>query len=220
LAVTRSDYTGKIALTLVGAPPGVTITPNEIGEGVTRPSASSPRRRTRRSHPHVANHGAAAGQPAVVVTTRPLIDRHSTTSISFLMDCAKTSVVAAVAPDRFAVQVTPASFFTVELPEAKVTLGVTACGIFDRPGRQARLHARNSATRQGRPGRGEGGRQTRVFADFAKGKGSIHSKILTNLAKHRVTHGGRRPCGPRIALTRTFDLDIRAAYSVKPSPRY
>ncbi len=30
LTVTRSDYAGPISLTLVGAPPGVTLTPNEI----------------------------------------------------------------------------------------------------------------------------------------------------------------------------------------------
>ena len=34
LIVTRTDYAGKIALTLSGAPPGVTLTPSEIDAGV------------------------------------------------------------------------------------------------------------------------------------------------------------------------------------------
>ena len=61
--------------------------------------------------------------------------------------------------------------------------------------------------------------RTRVYADFADGKGSIHSKILTNLAKHRVdvtavgVHDGRR-----VSLTRTFELDVRTAFVVSTEP--
>jgi hypothetical protein len=60
-----------------------------------------------------------------------------------------------------------------------------------------------------------------MYAEFAQSKGSIHSKILTNLAKHRVdvTALGVDPKdGRRVALTRTFDLDVRAAYLVGAEP--
>ena len=52
------------------------------------------------------------------------------------------------------------------------------------------------------------------------GLGSIHSKILTNLAKHRVdvTGVGIDKAGRRVALTRTFDLEVRAAYVVSAEP--
>src|SRR5206468_3731759 len=70
--------------------------------------------------------------------------------------------------------------------------------------------------------------RTRVYAEFTPKKGdehlvvgSIHSKILTNLGKHRVdvTIVGVNPKdGRRVALLRTFDLEIRSAFAVAAEP--
>jgi hypothetical protein len=122
--------------------------------------------------------------------------------------------------DRFAMQVTPPAPFTVDLPEPLVTLGryqhvefpiaVTRAKGFAGPITYSAKGGQLAPKEEGR---------TRVYAEFAEGKGSIHSKILTNLTKHRVevtavgVHEGRR-----VALTRTFDLQIRSAFTVTAEP--
>src|SRR5262249_29799212 len=122
--------------------------------------------------------------------------------------------------DRFALQVTPPSFFTFELPEPLVTLGRYQHADFPI------AVARGKGFDGPLAFRAKGGQiapkeecRTRVYAEFTQARGTIHSKILTNLAKHRVdiravgTQNGRR-----VTLTRTFGLDIRAAYVVKVEP--
>jgi hypothetical protein len=122
--------------------------------------------------------------------------------------------------DRFALQITPPSFFTFELPQPLAILGryqhvafpiaLTRTRGFDGPITYGAKGGQLAPKEEGR---------TRVFAEFAKDKGSIHSKILTNLGKHRVDvtavglQGGRR-----VTLTRTFDLDVRSAFTVTAEP--
>ncbi len=129
--------------------------------------------------------------------------------------------------DRFAVQVTPPAPFTVELPEALVTLGryqhadfpivTTRVPGFDGPITFSAKGGQIAPKNEGR---------TRVYAEFPEAKadrlqitGAIHSRILTNLVKHRVEvtavgiHQGRH-----VFLTRTFDLDIRSAFTVTAEP--
>ena len=84
-------------------------------------------------------------------------------------------------------QVTPSAHFTFELPEALVTLGRYQHADF--PIALNRFTANNPkitfSAKGGQIAPKEEGR-TRMYAEFAKDKGSIHSKILTNLGKHRV----------------------------------
>ena len=122
--------------------------------------------------------------------------------------------------DRLAVQVTPAASFTVDLPESQVTLG--RYQHVDFPVQIQRLAKTDTkfsiSAKGGQIAPKEEGR-TRVYAEFTEGKGSIHSKILTNLTKHRVdvTVVGV-DAGRKVALQRLFDLEIRSAFSITAEP--
>lgn len=222
LTVTRSDYAGKIALTLVGAPPGVTLTPNEIDAGVNAivcklvAAADAPV-----GVSTLQILAQADGRPPVIVATRPLIDRQIV-NVDLIPHALREDQrrLPPSLTDRFAVQVTPAAPFTVELPESYVMLGryqhvdfpisIKRSNGFKAPLTYSAKGGQIAPKSEGR---------TRVYAEFAEGKGSMHSKILTNLAKHRVditavgTHEGRR-----VSLTRTFDLEIRSAFVVTAEP--
>jgi hypothetical protein len=225
LTVTRTDYTGKIALTLVGAPPGVTLTPAEIDAGVNSvvcKLAAGPQAPLGVYTVQIlARPTAVEGAPAVLVRTQPLIDRQlvNVDLIPLALREDQRRLPPALT-DRFAVQVTPPAPFTVDLPDRVVTLGryqqadfaivTKRAEGFDGP---VAFQARGGQIADKEEGR------TRVYVEFAAGKGTIHSKILTNLTRHRVevtavgTHDGRR-----IALVRTFDLDVRSAFIVCAVP--
>jgi hypothetical protein len=239
LTVTRTDYAGKIALTLVGAPPGVTLTPNEIGEGVSAivcKLATTPKTplgvytlqilafqkdeggRMKDEKGKFIHHPSAFILP---VRTRPLIDRQIV-NVDLILHALREDQrrLPPALTDRFALQVTPSASFTFELPEPLVTLGryqrvefpvaIKRLKSFEGPISFSAKGGQIAPKEEGR---------TRVYAEIKEGKGSIHSKILTNLVKHRVDvtavgiHDGRR-----VTLTRTFDLEIRAAYVVSAEP--
>ncbi len=232
LTIIRTDYAGPISLTLVGAPPGVTLTPNEIGEGVAslvcKLSAAPDAALGLHTLQILARPAALPGAPPTLVRTRPMIDKQllNVDLIPYGLREDQRRLPPALT-DRFAVQVTPPSPFTVELPEALVTLGryqhadfpvvTTRVPGFDGP---IAFSAKGGQLADKEEGR------TRVYAEFPEAKadrlqitGSIHSRILTNLAKHRVevTAVGVQQ-GRRVSLTRTFDLDIRSAFSVTAEP--
>lgn len=228
--VTRTDYTGTIALKMVGAPPGVTLTPSEIGEGINSIVCKLTAAPDAPLGIHTLQFRAELGTAvtgrnasATIVRTHPLIDRQivNVDLIPLALREDQRRLPPALT-DRFALQVTPPSFFTFALPEPLVTLGryqqvefpmtVTREKGFDGPITFSATGGQLAPKEEGR---------TRVYAEFTEGKGSIHSKILTNLAKHRVdvTALGVNPRdGRRVALTRTFDLDVRAAYVVSAEP--
>ncbi|HYT93476.1 MAG TPA: hypothetical protein VEL76_32460 [Gemmataceae bacterium] len=225
LTVTRTDYTGPIALTLAGAPSGVTLTPNEIDAGVNaivcKLSAAADAPIGIHTLQILARPAAIEGARPTPVRTLPLIDRQIV-NVDLIPHALREDQrrLPPALTDRFAVQVTPPAPFTVELPEPLVTLGryqhvdfpivVTRGNGFAGPLTYSAKGGQIAPKEEGR---------TRVYAEFAEGKGSIHSKILTTLAKHRVevtavgVHEGRR-----VALTRTFDLQIRSAFAVTAEP--
>ncbi len=225
LTVTRSEYAGKIALTLVGAPPGVTLTPNEIDAGVNalvcKLAAAPDSPLGTNSLQILARPVDIKDAPATLVRTRPLVDKQIV-NVDLIPHALREDQrrLPPSLTDRFALQVIPASFFTFTLPEPLVTLGRYQHVDFPikttvSPGAKATI---SYSAKGGQIAPKEEGR-TRVYTEFGKDKGSIHSKILTNLAKHRVDvtavgmDGGRR-----VSLTRTFELDIRAAYVVTAEP--
>jgi hypothetical protein len=237
LTVTRTDYPGPIALSLVGAPPGVTLTPNEIGVGVNAivcKLAAGPDAPLGIHTLHIrAEPGIIRGEPGASATgvatwasnarTRPLIDRQIV-NVDLIPHALREDQLRLPPSltDRFALQVTPPAAFTFELPEPLATLG--RYQHVDFPMTVNRKHGFTGpitfSARGGQLAAKEEGR-TRVYAEFTEGTGSIHSKILTNLAKHRVdvTALGVDPTdGRRVALTRTFDLDVRTAYVVSAEP--
>jgi hypothetical protein len=224
MTVTRDGYGGKIALTLVGAPPGVTLTPSEIDAGVTTivckltAANVAPGMHTMQI---VARIVDAKDAPPVLVRTRPLIDKQivNVDLIPYALREDQRRLPPSLT-DRFALQITPPSFFTFELPEKLVTLGRYQHADFPivptvKAGTNAKI---TYSAKGGQIAPKEEGR-TRVYAEFTKDKGSIHSKILTNLTKHRVEVTAVGVEGSRtVSLTRTFDLDIRSAFTVVADP--
>lgn len=226
LTVIRADYAGKIALKLLGAPPGVTLTPGEIDAGVNALvcKVSADQQAVPGVYTlQIVARPLEAQKPSagVLVRTRPLIDRQLV-NVDLIPHALREDQrrLPPSLTDRFALQVTPASFFSFELPEKLLTLSRYQHVDFPivfvaAPGVKPKI---SYSAQGGQIGPKEEGR-TRVYAEFAGEKGTIHSKILTNLAKHRVevtaigVHGGRS-----ISLTRAFDLDIRAAYTVSADP--
>jgi hypothetical protein len=229
LTVTRTDYAGPIALSLVDAPSGVTLTPTEIDGGVNaivcRLSASTEAPLGAHTLQIVARPTDA---PPVLVRTRPLIDRQIV-NVDLIPHALREDQrrLPPEVSDRFAVQVTPAAPFTVELPEPLAQLGryqhvdfpivMTRVAGFDGPIRFTAKGGQIAPKDEGR---------TRVYAEFPEAgadklqvTGAIHSRILTNLVKHRVevTAVGRDR-DRQVSLTRTFDLDIRSAFIVKAEP--
>jgi hypothetical protein len=226
LTVTRTDYSGPVTLSLIGAPPGVTLSPTEIGEKETavvcKLAATADTPLGLHTLQIVARPSSAPDAPASLVRTRPLIDKQiiNVDLIPYGLREDQRRLPPALT-DRFALQITPPAPFTVELPEALVTLPryqradfpivTTRVPGFDTPLTFTAKGGQIAPKEEGR---------TRVYAEFPSEKaGSIHSRILTNLTKHRVevtatgTHQGRS-----VSLTRTFDLDIKSAFTITAEP--
>jgi len=166
----------------------------------------------------------------VLVRTQPLIDRQivNVDLIPYGLREDQRRLPPALT-DRFALQITEPAPFTLELPEPLVTLGryqhVEFPIVTTRvPGFTGPI---TFSARGGQIAPKEEGR-TRVYAELPMAKadnpritGSIHSKILTNLSKHRVdltAVGTLENSGRRVSLTRTFELDVRSAYTVAAEP--
>jgi hypothetical protein len=226
LTVTRNDYTGPIALSLIGAPPGMTLTPSVIDAGVSAIVCKLAAGPTAPLGIHTLQIRADLGEPGAsatggLVRTRPLIDRQIV-NVDLIPHALREDQLRLppALTDRFALQVTPPSFFTFELPQPLATLGRYQQVDFPLTVTRGKGFAGpiTFAAKGGQLAPKEEGR-TRVYAEFTETMGSIHSKILTNLTKHRVdvTALGVKE-GRRVALTRTFDLDIRPAYVVSTEP--
>ncbi len=226
ITVTRSDYSGPVTLTLENAPRWLTLTPTEIPEGVNSVVCKLSALNDAPlglSSPKIIAHVSTDGKNsyAAFVLTKPLIDR-LTVNVDLIVHALREDQrrLPPSLTDRFAVQVTPASPFTMELPEPQLTLAryqhveypivIDRVADFKGPITFSAKGGQIAPKEEGR---------TRVYAEFGEAKGSIHSKILTNLTKHRVEVTGVGVVGERkIALTRTFELDVRSAFTVTPEP--
>ncbi len=227
LIVTRNNYTGPIALSLDGAPAGVTLTPSEIPAGantlVCKLSAGAMAPLGLYSPSILSQAGTNA--PKTLVRTRPLIDRQllNVDLIPYSLREDQRRLPPSVS-ERVALQITEAAPFTVELAEPTVTLAryqqaaiplvLTRRSGFDAP---ITFTARGGQLADKAEGR------TRVYAEFpvATAKdlrinGSVHSRILSNLGKTRIeVLASAASEGRAITLIRTFDLDIRTAFTVE-----
>ncbi len=226
LTVTRSDYAGKITLSLAGAPAGVTLTPSEIDDGVNAivcKLSATPDAALGIHTLQILAHITVADTPGApsLVRTRPLIDKQII-NVDLIPHALREDQrrLPPSLTDRLALQITPPSYFTFALPQTQATLGryqhvefpiaLTRTPGFEGPITYTAKGGQLAPKEEGR---------TRVYAEFVKDRGSIHSKILTNLAKHRVdvtavgVQGGRR-----VTLTRTFELDIKSAFMVTAEP--
>lgn len=224
--VTRFGTTGPIKLSLRGAPPGLKLTPNEIGDKENAVVCKLEADGSSALGLHTVQIVAEAGMESVLVTTQPLIDikKVNVDLIPIALRDDQRRLPPSVA-DRFAVFVTPPAPFTFELPQALVTLPryqkapipivTTRSAGFDGP---IRFEARGGQLADKNEGR------TRVYAEFpdATAKqpnvgGTAVSKILSNTAKARIdvsatgAHGGRQ-----VTLIRTFELDLVSAFKIAP----
>jgi len=230
IAVTRGNGTapGPIQLKLLGAPPGMTLTPIEISEKETAVVA---RLEAGSATPvgvfAVQIVGETTSGPTLVKTL-PLIDRQiiNVDLIKYALREDQRRVPPSLA-DRLAVQITPPAPFTLELPEQQITLPryqradipvtTTRSGGFDGP---ITITAKGGQLADKNEGR------TRVYAEFPDATtkqlnvtGSIHSKILSNVGKTRIEVTGTGvQQGRRIALTRTFELNLAPAFSFPAEP--
>lgn len=228
ITVTRNGVVGPIKLSLVGAPPGLTLTPDVIPEADT---AIVCRLEAGGSVPlgvYAVQVVAEVGGTKTLVRTQPMIDKqHINVDLIPLALREDQKRLAPSLTDRLAVQVTPPAPFTMDLPEPKVTLAryqrapvpvaTTRIAGFDGP---ITFTAKGGQLADKNEGR------TRVYADFPnatpaepKVAGVIVSKILSNVAKSRIevsgtaTHQGRR-----VTLTRTFELNLTTAFAVTGEP--
>ena len=228
LNILRTDAPGPIALTLVGAPAGVTLTPNEIAAGA---NACICRLEATADAPlglHTLQIVARQGTMSIVVRTQPLIDRQI-----FNVDLIPYGLredqrwLPPALTDRFALLVTPPAPFSVELPETQVTLGrYQSVGFPIVTSRIAGFDGTITfAAKGGQLGPKEEGR-TRVYSELPDSTpekpvptGTIRSLILTNTAKHRVDLSASAIYeGRRVTLTRAFDLDVRSAFELTVEP--
>jgi hypothetical protein len=232
LSATRSDYAGPIKLTLVGAPPGVTLTPDEIPANsnavVCKLSAAA-------STPVGVSTLQILAQPTAqpevapsLVHTRPLIDRQrvNVDLIPYALREDQRRLPPSLT-DRLALQITPPAPFTMELPNSALTLVrylhvpvpvvTTRTKEFTGP-----IHF---TARGGQIGDKEEGR-TRVYAEFPAATpsnpnvtGGIHTRILVNLGKSRIeVRGTGEHNGRRTTLIRNFDLDVKTGFTPTVEP--
>jgi hypothetical protein len=227
LVVTRSEKLGVIKLRLAGAPPGLTLTPGEIAEGETtvlaRLSAGADAPKGIQTVQIIAEAATELGPPTFVRTV-PLIDRKRV-NVDLIPYALREDQLRLPAPlhDRLAVQVTPAAPFTFDLADALVTLArYQQADIPIRTTRAAGFDGPITFTARGGQIGPKEDIRSRVFAEFppatpaaAEVKGSIHSRILSNIGKTRIeVEGTAIHEGRRVMLTRSFDLDLRTAYRV------
>lgn len=229
LTVTRSERIGPIKLRLVGAPAGVTLSPDEIGEAdvslVCKLSAGPATPMGLHTLQIMAEPvKPESGAVATLVRTLPLIDRKrvNVDLIPYALREDQCRLPAALT-DRFALQVTDTAPFTFDLPESLVTLGRYQQADFPLvTTRVAGLDGPIAFTARGGQLAPREDVRTRVYATLPEATprqlrvtGSIHSRILSNLGKTRIeVQGTAIHQGRRVTLTRSFDLDLRTAFRV------
>jgi hypothetical protein len=224
LVVTRNGGKGEIKLSLAGAPLGLKLTPDVISENE---SAVVCRLEADNSAPvgvHTIQIVGECDGEKFLVRTRPLVDKkyQNIDLIPLALREDQTRLPPSLT-ERFAVQITPPSPFTFELPEktialpryqsAPIPVTTTRSAGFDGPITFAATGGQLADKNEGR---------TRVYAEFPDAtpkqpnvSGVVVSKILSNIGKVRIevtatgTHQGRR-----ITLIRTFELDLNYAYTI------
>ncbi len=220
LVATRNGDNAAIPLSLEGAPPGVTLTPDEIPAGVSsvvcrlHAAADTP----------LGLHTLRIRAGKAPVRTRPMIDRQllNVDLIPYTLREDQRRLPPSVT-DRLALQITEPAPFTFEIAadavvlpryqHAPIPIITTRSAGFDGP---ITFTARGGQLADKAEGR------TRVYADFApatpkspRPAASVHSRILANLGKSRIEvlasaiHAGRR-----VTLIRSFELEIRTAFTL------
>lgn len=229
IAVTRNGHVGPIALKLIGAPAGVTITPDTIAENENAIVCRIETASSSLLGIYAPQIVAETGGLKTLVRTQPLIDKRliNVDLIPHALREDQTRLPPSLT-DRFALQITPPAPFTMELPEKSIALpryqkaGVPIVTTRDKGfAEPIAFTAKGGQLADKREGR------TRVYAEFADAtssalnvNGVVVSKILSNIGKSRIevsgtaTHQGRR-----VTLTRVFELELTTAFTVAGEPK-
>ncbi len=227
--LTNGARFGPIKLRLVGAPAGLTLTPDEIADTDTtvlcKLAAGADTPEGLHTVCIVAEPmKAEVGVVSTFVNTLPLIDRKrvNVDLIPYALREDQRRLPTSLT-DHFAVQVTPAAAFSVDLPETLVTLGRYQRADFPLvTTRVAGFEGPITFTARGGQLADKDDVRTRVCAEFTSATsekpqaiGSIHSRILSNLGKTRIdVEGTAIHQGRRVTLMRSFDLDLRPAFKI------
>jgi hypothetical protein len=228
IVVTRTGTTGPIKLKLLGAPTGMTLTPDEIGE---KENAVVCRLTAAENVPqglYTVQIEAESSSGTTLVRTQPLIDKQliNVDLIPLALREDQKRLPPALT-DRLAVQVTPKIPFAFELTERTIKLPrYQQADIPITITRSAGYEGAITFTAKGGQLADKNEGRTRVYTEFPTAtakmtevRGSIHSKILSNLGKVRVevsatgSHEGRK-----ITLTRTFELNLISAFQLNSEP--
>jgi hypothetical protein len=239
LIVTRTEYTGPVKLSLVGAPPGVTLEPNEIAEGQTtlharlRASSSAPigvfSVQVQATGVVPAKGDVAEQTISTIARTQPLIDRqrYNVDLIKYFLRENQRRLPPSLT-NQIALQITPPTPFSVELPESLVTL-VRYLSI-DVPIHTTRAAGFKSPidfrARGGQLGE-EHEIRRQIYTRFQSAKpeqlnvaGKFFSRNLPNEAKDRIDLFATAVDGDReITLVRSFDLELKAGFDVVAEPK-
>ena len=228
ITVTRAGTTGPIKLKLLGVPAGVKITPDEISEKENVVVCKLQADITVPIGVHSLQILAETSSRSTLVRTQPMIDRQIINVD--LIPLALREDQRRLPPsltDRFALQITPAAPFTMELPEPIIATAPLSAS------RHPYHHHSTTGFRrsdlvygEGRPTRGQERRPNPRLRRISGGSlknsrvvGSIHSKILSNIGKTLIeVTGSTTYQGRRISLTRTFELNLISAFSITAEP--
>ena len=233
IKVTRTDFAGEIRLELRGAPLGMTIEPPVIPAGATEFVGHL---QTTTATPEgifnlqVLGTATAEGAPPLQaeLRTRPMIDRQLRNVDLILYALREDQVnLPPSLTNQLAVMVTPPAPFQVALPEPLINL--TRLQTADFPivtTRNAGFTAPITFTVKGGQIGVETEERNQVYARFTpatveqpQATGTFFNRILTQLNKHRVDlTASAMVDGQRINLTRTFTLDVRAAFQPTYEP--
>lgn len=251
ITIVRADYAGPVLLTLLDAPPGVTLTPTLIPAGVNavvcklhaapaaplgvatfrivaQPMSAWETIALKTATGRALPSAALPPTPTETVRTQPLIGRQllNVDLIPYTLREDQRRLPPALT-DRFALLVAPPAPFDFELVEPEIALARYQQALIPvRTTRAAGFAGPIAFTARGGQLADKQEGRTRVYAEFPPAtagqpavNGVVVSRILANVAKTRIEveasglHEGRR-----VALMRTFDLDLRTAFEVTAEP--
>ena len=233
LTLTRTDFSGPVELSLIGAPEGLTLKSELIPAGSdTSGNVIFADRSTPPGVYTVQVVGRGQGPDAeltAVARTQPLVDRLPTGKgphgEPFELRADQRRLPPTLT-DQIAILITPPSPFDFEVPPVVALPRYLECDYHVQTMREAGFDVPIGFVARGGTLEPGGLGQQMVFASIptaaaedAAVAGHLRSAVQSTVTKHPVTVTGTAEIGGRrISLTRTFELDLRVAYDPAAEP--
>lgn len=233
LILTRTEYKGPVKLALVGAPSGVVLEPNEIAEDQTmlwaRVRASDKAPLGIGTLQIVASAEVEGETVSTIARTSPLVDRqrYNVDLIKYALRENQRRLPPSLS-DRVALQITPPSPFTVETPDAVVTLVRYLTARFPihvvfKPYCETELAFKAVGGQLGEESEIRRQVYTRFTPATSKNPIAYGTFYSRNLPQDRIERVDLSTAGElngrRVRLVRSFDLDLRPGYKVTASEK-